>query len=145
MHDQFPISIDLAIQPKDMVMDMAMPMSSSKGGKSKPIYPSLYISGVENLDALPREGYALIHFKRRSMTVGDRDGESCCSADLEIHEIKLPEAGSDEDTGDMADALTALAKDRGIDTGDESYDDDESEESEEGESLAEDLDETEEK
>ena len=140
MHDQFPISIDLAIQPKDMVMEMPMP--SSKGGKSKPIYPSLYISGVENLDALPREGYALIHFKRRSMTVGDRDGESCCSADLEIHEIKLPEAGSDEDTGDMADALKAMAKDRGIDTGE--YDDDD-EESEEGESLAEDLDETEEK
>ena len=139
MHDQFPISIDLAIQPKDM--DMAMPMSSSKGGKSKPIYPSLYISGVENLDSLPREGYALIHFKRRSMTVGDRDGESCCSADLEIHEIKLPEAGSEEENGDMADALKALAKDRGIDTGEEGDD----EESEEGESLAEDIDETEEK
>lgn len=139
MHDQFPISIDLAIQPKDM--DMAMPMPSSKGGKSKPIYPSLYISGVENLDSLPREGYALIHFKRRSMTVGDRDGESCCSADLEIHEIKLPEAGSEEENGDMADALKALAKDRGIDTGEEGDD----EESEEGESLAEDIDETEEK
>lgn len=141
MHDQFPISIDLAIQPKDTVMDMAMPMSSSKGGKSKPIYPSLYISGVENLDALPREGYALIHFKRRSVTMGDRDGESCCSADLEIHEIKLPEAGSEEENGDMADALKALAKDRGIDTGEEGDD----EESEEGESLAEDIDETEEK
>jgi hypothetical protein len=141
MHDQFPISIDLAIQPKDMDMAMAMPMPSSKSGKSKPIYPSLYISGVENLDALPREGYALIHFKRRSLTMGERDGESCCSADLEIHEIKLPEAGSDEDTGDMADALKALAKDRGIDTGEESED----EESGEGESLAEELDETEEK
>jgi hypothetical protein len=141
MHDQFPISIDLAIQPKDMVMDISMPMPPSKGGKSKPIYPSLYISGVENLDALPREGYALIHFKRRSLTMGERDGESCCSADLEIHEIKLPEADSDEDTGDMADALKSLARDRGIDTGEESED----EESEEGESLAEELDETEEK
>lgn len=140
MHDQFPVSIDLAIQPKEMAIDFAPP---APGKKQKPIYPSLYISGVENLDALPREGYALIHFKRRSVTLGDRDGEACCSADLEIHEIKLPEPGSEEENGDMADALTALAKDRGIDTGDD--DESEDEESEETESLADDLDETEEK
>lgn len=92
---------------------MIMPSRPS----SKPIYPSLYISGVENLDALPREGYALIHFKRRSVTLGESDGENCCSADLEIHEIKLPEASSDEDSGDLADAMKTLAKGRGLDTG----------------------------
>ncbi|CAK0740454.1 hypothetical protein CCP3SC1_1200006 [Gammaproteobacteria bacterium] len=142
MHDQFPISIDLAIHPEEMgVMPMSEP--PSKGKKSKPIYPSLYISGAKNLEALPREGYALIHFKRRSVTLGDRDGESCCSADLEVHEISLAEAGSDEDSGDMADAFRALAKDRGYDTGSQTDDDDD--ESEEGESLADDIDETEEK
>ena len=141
MHDQFPISIDLAIHPKGMDMPMGLPVTT--GGKSKPIYPSLYISGAKNLEALPREGYALIHFKRRSVTLGDRDGESCCSADLEVHEISLAEAGSDEDSGDMADAFRALAKDRGYDTGSQTDDDDD--ESEEGESLAEDIDETEEK
>ena len=141
MHDQFPISIDLAIHPEEMGM-MSMPAPPSKSKKSKPIYPSLYISGAKNLEALPREGYALIHFKRRSVTLGDRDGESCCSADLEVHEISLAEAGSDEDSGDMADAFRALAKDRGYDTGSQTDDDDESEE---GESLADDIDETEEK
>ena len=79
----------------------------------------------------------MIHFKRRSVTLGDRDGESCCSADLEVHEISLAEAGSDEDSGDMADAFRALAKDRGYDTGSQTDDDEESEED--------DLDETEEK
>lgn len=139
MHDQFPISIDLAIRPEEMGM-MPMPAPPSKGKKSKPIYPSLYISGAKNLEALPREGYALIHFKRRSVTLGDRDGESCCSADLEVHEISLAEAGSDEDSGDMADAFRALAKDRGYDTGSQTDDEDYDEESEED-----DLDETEEK
>jgi len=143
MHDQFPISIDLAIHPEEMMGAMPMTEPPSKSKKSKPIYPSLYISGAKNLEALPREGYALIHFKRRSVTLGDRDGESCCSADLEVHEISLAEAGSDEDSGDMADAFRALAKDRGYDTGSQTGDDDD--ESEEGESLADDIDETEEK
>lgn len=97
----------------------------------KPIYPSLYISGVENLDALPREGYALIHFKRRSVTLGESDGENCCSADLEIHEIKLPEASSDEDSSDLADAMKTLAKGRGLDTGPQTDDDEYVDEDEE--------------
>ena len=134
MHDQFPISIDLAIRPEEMMGAMLMTEPPSKSKKSKPIYPSLYISGAKNLEALPREGYALIHFKRRSVTLGDRDGKSCCSADLEVHEISLAEAGSDEDSGDMADAFRALAKDRGYDTGSQTDDDDD--ESEEAQRQA---------
>ena len=139
MHDEFPVSIDLAITPPEPIdLDMVV----GKKGKSKPMYPSLYISGVKNIEDLPREGYALIHFKRRSMTMGERDGEECCSADLEIHEIRLPEKGTAEEMGDMEDAMTSLAKERGlIDSSDEEEMGDE----EEGESLATEMEEDEEK
>lgn len=138
MHEQFPVSIDLAITPPEPVdLDMVI----GKKGKSKPMYPSLYISGVDNLEDLPREGYALIHFKRRSMTMGERDGEECCSADLEIHEIRLPEKGTAEEMGDIGEALTSMAKERGlVENGDE----EEMDETEEGESLATEMEEDEE-
>lgn len=127
MHNDFPVSIDLAID----VPEMGISVSEKKRAKSETMYPSLYISGVSNLESLPREGYALIHFKRRSITMGERDGEECCSADLEIHEIRLPEKGSDEEMGDMEDAMTSMAKERGLI---ESYEDeDEGEEVEETE------------
>jgi hypothetical protein len=129
MHNDFPVSIDLAIDVPDMKGPGKMQ------AKSEPMYPSLFISGAKSLEDLPREGYALIHFKRRSITMGERDGEDCCSADLEIHEIRLPEKGSDEDMGDIGEALTSMAKKRGL-MGGEDEEMEESDESEEGESLA---------
>lgn len=124
MHNDFPVSIDLAID----VPDIEVMSSGKKSRRSEPMYPSLFISGAANLESLPREGYALIHFKRRSITMGERDGEDCCSADLELHEIRLPEKGSDEETGDMEDALTSMAKERGLL---ESYEDESEDETEE--------------
>lgn len=138
MHDDFPVSIDLAITPpKPVDLDMVI----GKKGNSKPMYPSLYITGVDNIGDLPREGYALIHFKRRSMTMGERDGEECCSADLEIHEIRLPEKGTPEEMGDIGEALTSMAKKRGLIEG---SDEEEMGETEEGESLATEMEEDEE-
>ena len=129
MHADFPVSIDLAID----VPEMGTGVSQKKGAKSETMYPSLYISGVSNLESLPREGYALIHFKRRSITMGERDGEECCSADLEIHEIRLPEKGSDEEMGDMEDALTSIAQERGLIETYENEDDETEEEENEDE------------
>lgn len=124
MHADFPVSIDLEITPpKGMPMEIG-------GKKGKPMYPSLYVSGAGGIENLPREGWALIHFKRRSLTMGERDDESCCSADLEIHEIRLPENDSGEEMGDMADAMKKMAKDKGIDTGDDYSDEDEESEDE---------------
>ena len=137
MHDDFPVSIDLAL---DFPVISDMP-STKKG--SKKVYPSLYISGAKNLESLPREGYALIHFKRRSVTVGERDDEECCSADLEIHEIRLPEKGDDEEMGDMADALKSMAKERGL-VEDESEESEEEEGDEESESLMPEMEESDE-
>ena len=132
MHDDFPISIDLAITPT--VEPIEFDRAEGKNRKLKPLYPSLYISGAKNLENLPREGYALIHFKRRSITMGDSDGEECCSADLEVHEISLPEKGESEEMSDIGEALTAMAKTRGLIGG---SDEGEEEEEEEEESLAE--------
>lgn len=131
MHDEFPISIDLSIKPPKGVV-----MMGGKKGDLKPMYPSLYISGADGLESLPREGYALIHFKRRSITMGERDDEACCSADLEVHEIRLPEKDSGEDMGDMADALKSMAAERGLIEGSEEEEGEEEEPSEDAESLA---------
>lgn len=142
MHEQFPVSIDLEITPPEPI-DTGM--VAGKKGKSKPMYPSLYITGAKNLESLPREGYALIHFKRRSVTMGERDGEECCSADLEIHEIRLPEKDSVEEMGDIGDALKSMAEERGLMAGEAEAEGDEEEGSEEeGESLAAEMDEDEE-
>jgi len=142
MHDDFPVSIDLEIPaPKPADMDIAV----SKGSrKMKPLYPSLFISGANGIENLPREGYALIHFKRRSLTMGDREGEDCCSAELEIHEMRLPEKGGGEEMGDLADAIKSMAKDRGLIESDETEAEDEDGEMEEGESLAAEMEEEEE-
>jgi len=131
MHDEFPISIDLSIKPPKNVV-----VTGGKKGDLKPMYPSLYISGADGLESLPREGYALIHFKRRSITMGERDDEACCSADLEVHEIRLPEKDSGEDMGDMADALKSMAAERGLIEGSEEEEGEEEEPSEDAESLA---------
>lgn len=129
----YPVSIDLAIKPSKMV---DMPVALKKGGKAKPIYPSLYLSNIEGLDALPREGMALIRFKRRSVTKSENDGGSNHSVDLEVQEICLPEKSSEEEQGDMTDAMKGIAKERGLNVGgaDES---DEAETSEEAASETE--------
>lgn len=130
MHDQFPVSIDLEITPpKGTAMEMV-------GKKGKPMFPSLYLTGAEGLADLPREGWALVHYKRRSLTMGERDDETCCSADLEIHEIRLPEKGTEDEMGDMGDEMLKIAKERGL-LGNSSDEEEESDESsEESESLA---------
>ena len=74
----------------------------------------------------------MIHNKRRSITMGERDDEACCSADLEVHEIRLPEKGSEEEMGDMEDAMKSLAKERGLIDGGDTEEESEGE----GESLA---------
>jgi hypothetical protein len=130
MHDQFPVSIDLEVAMPEMDMPLM------KGKKQRKVYPSLYISGASGLEDLPREGYALIHFKRRSVTLGDRDGEECCSAELEVHEIRLPEKGGGEEMGDVADAMKSLAKEKGLDVGAMEDEGDEEEMEGEAESLA---------
>jgi hypothetical protein len=118
MHNsEYPVSIDLAIHPKAVMEGFPAPAPAAKGKKAKPIYPSLYLNNIEGLDEFPREGTALVHFKRRSVTKSENDEGSNHSVDLEICEICLPEKSSDEEKGDMADAMKGMAKERGLNVG----------------------------
>jgi|HubBroStandDraft_3_1064219.scaffolds.fasta_scaffold196732_1 hypothetical protein len=93
--------------------------------KTKTYYPTLYISGVDGLGDLPKEGYALIYFRRKSLSItegkdcgpipcgpmdpdtSDRD-KTTYSADLEIQELCLPDGESD-DAGDAIDSMAEKA------------------------------------
>lgn len=113
INSEFPVEIDLAMSSPSALSAVEAP----SGKNDKKIYPSLYIGGTgSDLSALPKEGYALIYFKRRSVTIGERDGEAQHSADLEIQELCLPEAG-EGDSGDLMDAAKGVAKKMGVDTG----------------------------
>lgn len=110
---EYPVSLDLAIKP----MEATPAPTTTKSKNAKPYYPSLYLNNIDGLDALPREGYALIRFKRRSTTKSENDEGTNHSVDLEIQELRLPEKSSEEEQGDMEDAMKGLAKERGLNIG----------------------------
>ena len=130
----FPVEIDLGMTPTATIeiSDMGMKKSAKA---MKPMYPSLYIHGADNLDKLPKEGYALVYYKRRALTQTETERGSETSADLEIQEICAPEMSVDEDKADLESGLKSMAKGMGIDVGDDedeeesmdSYEDDEDE------------------
>lgn len=134
IESQFPVEIDLGMTPTATIeiSDMGMKKSAKA---MKPMYPSLYIHGADNLDKLPKEGYALVYYKRRALTQIETERGSETSADLEIQEICAPEMSVDEDKADLESGLKSMAKGMGIDVGDDedeeesmdSYEDDEDE------------------
>jgi hypothetical protein len=134
IESQFPVEIDLGMTPTATIeiSDMGMKKSAKA---MKPMYPSLYIHGADNLDKLPKEGYALVYYKRRALTQTETERGSETSADLEIQEICAPEMSVDEDKADLESGLKSMAKGMGIDVGDDedeeesmdSYEDDEDE------------------
>jgi hypothetical protein len=140
IESQFPIKVDLGVSPVATIeiSDMGMEKSAKN---SKPMYPTLYIHAGDNLDKLPKEGYALVYYKRRALTQTENETGMHTSADLEIQEICAPEMSADEDKSDLESGLKSMAKGMGIDVGDDDSDD-ESMESYEDESME---DETEEK
>lgn len=125
IESQFPVEIDLGITPTATIeiSDMGMKKSAKA---MKPMYPSLYIHGADNLDKLPKEGYALVYYKRRALTQTENEVGSHMSADIEIQEICAPEISSDEDKSDLESGLKSMAKGMGIDVGDDGEDDEES-------------------
>jgi hypothetical protein len=93
--------------------------------KTRTYYPTLYINGVDGLGDLPKKGYALIYFRRKSLSI--TEGKDCgpipCgpmdsgssdkdkttySADLEIQELCLP-GGESDDGGDAIDDMAEKA------------------------------------
>ena len=124
----FPVEIDLGMTPIATIeiSDMGMKKSAKA---SKPMYPTLYIHSAENLDKLPKEGYALVYYKRRALTQTENESGMHTSADLEIQEICAPEISSDEDKSDLESGLKSMAKGMGINVGDYEEGEDAEEES----------------
>ena len=85
----FPNEVDLAREVPDY--GSSLEAGPSKPKKMRKDYPSLYISGVEGLESMPKEGWALIYYKRRRLSLEEnKDGDETSGADLEIQEICLP-------------------------------------------------------
>ena len=133
IESQFPVEIDLGMTPTATIEISGMGMKKSAKAM-KPMYPTLYINAAENLDKLPKEGYALVYYKRRALTQTERESGVDMSADLEIQEICAPEMSADDDKSDLESGLKSMAKGMGIDVGDDdeeesmdSYEDDEDE------------------
>lgn len=120
IESQFPVEIDLGRTPTVAIEISDMGMSkSAKNMKPQKMYPTLYIYAADNLDKLPKEGYALVYYKRRALTQTEDDGGMHTSADLEIQEICAPEMSADDDKSDLESGLKSMAKGMGIDVGDD--------------------------
>ena len=132
IESQFPVEIDLGMTPTATIEISGMGMKKSAKAM-KPMYPTLYINAAENLDKLPKEGYALIYYKRRALTQTERESGVDMSADLEIQEICAPEMSADDDKSDLESGLKSMAKGMGIDVGDD--DEEESMDSYEDETM----------
>ena len=132
IESQFPVEIDLGMTPTATIEISGMGMKKSAKAM-KPMYPSLYINAAENLDKLPKEGYALVYYKRRALTQTERESGVDMSADLEIQEICAPEMSADDDKSDLESGLKSMAKGMGIDVGDD--DEEESMDSYEDETM----------
>jgi hypothetical protein len=127
----FPKEIELGRDVPDYgATAIQAPANKAHEKEKKKDYPTLYIRDVPGLEDIPKEGYALIYFRRRSVTVGeDSAGEDQASADLEVQEICLPPTSKSEEDADLSDAMQSLlsernkASDEGDDSGEESGED----------------------
>ena len=126
--NEFPHEIDLGKAPPT---DSPVNPTNAKSEKGKKFYPTLYISGIEGIEDLPKEGEALVYFRRRRIShEEDSKGAETSSAELEVTKLCLPEkpeVGAEEDLGN---ALKKTAKEEGLEIdepSDESADEEESE------------------
>lgn len=106
-----------------------MPMTteeSPKKGKTRRIYPMLYIDGAEGMDELPKEGSAVIRFRRRELSLRDNpEGGETTGAQLEVRSIKINDEG---DGGDLGDAFAKLKPGESADDSGYDYTEDEDDE-----------------
>ncbi len=107
--DAFPIHIELGQKTKDLRMPMEA--SSDKKGKSKMVFPKVYIASVPGLEKLPAKGCMLVEFVRDELRIG-KDG---AGATLELHTICLMESEAEDDGDDLGDKLDDYLKDKKTD------------------------------
>ena len=144
LKSEFPVEINVG----QKVPDYSSMKASTEGApetpkKSKTVFPSLYVDGGADLAKIPKSGYALIKFKRRSIRIGEGGGpmvsgpgddskKERASVELEVQEFCLPQSAG----GDIKDAFADFAKKKGVDTegagGEEAPDTDQEPDADEG-------------
>ena len=140
MHDDpnYPNEIDLGREIEAAPMPAATSDKPGKKAKSRMSYPTVYLSGIEGLRDLPKDGVALIYFHRNRIGMVDRDTNDPHApangdeAEIEIRKLCLPEAGGGDDD-DTASAFAKFAKDNGVPDATAAEDSDEEESEDEGE------------
>lgn len=115
----FPIHIELGRTMGVPVPDEA----TSKPSKEK-FYPTIFVSDVEGLEQLPKEGCILIDYKRRSLSVREENGKVTASVELEIRTMCLPEEYGEEDADEVVESLTKKAFSKKDDDDDDEDDND---------------------
>jgi hypothetical protein len=97
-NEEYPVVIDLGKERECC----SYPMDSTKKpkkGKKEIYYPTAYVPFVEGLESLPKEGYALIKFKRKGLSIHEnQEGDTSGSLDLEIQELHVQEKASGDKT-----------------------------------------------
>jgi|DEB19_MinimDraft_2_1074335.scaffolds.fasta_scaffold00282_4 hypothetical protein len=103
----FPIHVELGRRANEgAIPEMSDGMANKS--KNKKYYPTVYISDIAGLENLPEEGCILVDYKRRSLTINQRDDKTTCSVELELRTICMPDDydGSD-DLSDIVDDLAS--------------------------------------
>ena len=121
VHEDYPVKLELGKEVEDYCEPCTQSSKPEKGKKKKTVYPCLYLNGIEGLEDIPKEGHAIITFKRIGMTLRERNGEADNSVELEISDVHFQAKGKKDEEEDMAEGMKRM------------MDDDESEEDEEGE------------
>jgi hypothetical protein len=110
---EYPVNIDLGRKVPDYGSTGEAPEPARK---TRIIYPTLYIEDSSDLGKLQRDGWALIHYHRTSLTIRDPDKDdddkNKTAASLDVMEICLPDSD-----GDLADEFAKFAKSKGVTTG----------------------------
>jgi len=115
VHEDYPVKIDLGKEVDDYPSPCEMASKNPKNpknGKKRTVYPCLYLSGVEGLEDVPKEGHAIITFKRISMTVRDRNGEQDNSVELEIEDIHFQSKTKEDENEDIAEGMKRLMEEQ---------------------------------
>lgn len=108
----FPVKIDLGRkESRDMAIPMSAESTKGKRGKPRTFYPSLYVDAIEGLDQLPKDGYMLVKFRRKSLRIDeDMDGKEKAGVTLEIRQLCLPEDMAEEGADDLDAVLSRYGK-----------------------------------
>ncbi len=103
--EAFPVHIELGRKAN------GMDLPDGKKGKSKMVYPKVYIDAVPGIEQLPAKGCMLVEFVRDELRIG----KDSAGATIELHTICLMESEAEGDYDDLGDKLGDYLKDKKTD------------------------------